>query len=247
MTEEGALLVMEEARRQLDRQEADLDTLRGKVATALTGAAIVAAVFGASLTGDRSRLSTGFFIAAVTVFATSVGVAIYILWPRTWHAADARFEFDSGANVTEIEHDSRGRGLLRQCHVGGVSIPHVKLFTHGALHCGKDIHPICGCCEPHRRRQTHSVHGIACVALNATSDPKTYQTSAAALKCIRLRGTRRLEKARRDNRLRHMRLQSHYGLRRVPLIKTHSHPPPSSLGDHRRQSHAAEVEEFVLC
>jgi hypothetical protein len=79
------MLIMEETRRLLARQESNLDTLRSRVATILAGASIVAAVFGGLAPKNRSDVQTVFLAAAFVLFALTVLVCVFILWPRGWN------------------------------------------------------------------------------------------------------------------------------------------------------------------
>ncbi|MGZ4735917.1 MAG: hypothetical protein ACXVKA_02300 [Acidimicrobiia bacterium] len=96
---------MEEARRLLERQEADLDTLRSRVATILTGSSIVAAVFGAAVPDSLSRFAFGMRISAFTLFGCTAFACIQILWPRQW-----RFTVKLATWVVDIKADEAPSG-----------------------------------------------------------------------------------------------------------------------------------------
>jgi hypothetical protein len=113
----GIFLVMEEARRLLQRQEADLDTLRGQVATLLAGSSIVAAVFGAALPSQRSHVAVVFAFAALGFFVATVFVCLYIL--RRW---DWAFSHKLGAALTKLKEDPP-----QVCCIGGGSCPAVRV------------------------------------------------------------------------------------------------------------------------
>jgi hypothetical protein len=112
-------LIMDEARRLLDRQEADLDTLRSRVATLLTGSSIVAAVFGATLS-DTADVDCPRTVAFV-LFGLTVAMALWIMLPRKWafsHELTAwlervrdndepRTEFDIAYNLARSFDDYR--------------------------------------------------------------------------------------------------------------------------------------------
>src|SRR4051812_44299726 len=84
---------MEEARRLLVRQEADLDSLKGRVGVVLTGSSIVVAVFGAAMgtnLPDRglaapSTVSVFMQAVALIAFVLTAFVCIQVLRPLTWH------------------------------------------------------------------------------------------------------------------------------------------------------------------
>jgi len=86
MANEASQLIMEETRRLLARQEANLDTLRGRVSIILAGASVVAAVFGGAVE-HVAEFNHDASIAAFVLFALTVTACLYVLWPRTWHFA----------------------------------------------------------------------------------------------------------------------------------------------------------------
>jgi hypothetical protein len=101
--ENGAIrVIMEEARRLLVRQEADLDTLRGRVATILTGSSIVAAVFGAGISkGSLSTLRSDARITAFVLFGLTMLACLWILKPRTrW-----RFSYSTAPWLDRIKNN----------------------------------------------------------------------------------------------------------------------------------------------
>jgi hypothetical protein len=86
---DAAVLLWEEARRQLERQEADLDSLKTRALATLSVAALVAGFFGSRVPKHPSALVTGFVVAALTLFAVSAALAVWVLLPRRegWHFA----------------------------------------------------------------------------------------------------------------------------------------------------------------
>jgi hypothetical protein len=78
-------MLWEEARRQLVRQEAGLDTLRTQAVAVLSVASIVAGLFGAHvMTAHRSSSEHLWIGIALALFAGTVIAALVILWPRKW-------------------------------------------------------------------------------------------------------------------------------------------------------------------
>lgn len=78
----GAVLWMiwDEARRQLVRQEAALDTLRNQALAALSVSAIVAGLFGSHLTARPAAA----VVAATASFVVAAANVVAIIWPREW-------------------------------------------------------------------------------------------------------------------------------------------------------------------
>lgn len=98
----GAVIVMEESRRLLERQEADLDTLRGRVGVILTGSSIVAAVFGAGIPDQIPRFAFATRCGAFALFAFTAAVCVWILLPRDWD-----FSTDIGEWITDIQAEGK--------------------------------------------------------------------------------------------------------------------------------------------
>lgn len=83
-------MLWDEARRQLVRQEAALDTLRTQAVAVLSVAAIVAGLFASHVTTTNEPFGVDLaVIAALVLFAATAGLAIAIVWPRTWTFAHA--------------------------------------------------------------------------------------------------------------------------------------------------------------
>lgn len=83
--EAAALLLWGEALRMLQRQEANLDTLRNQAVAVLSVASVVAGLFGSRLLpGSHSlRVEAAIWIALI-LFGVSALLAIFILIPRKW-------------------------------------------------------------------------------------------------------------------------------------------------------------------
>ncbi len=82
---EATVLIMEEARRQVEDQTAALNALRGMDATLLTGASVVTAVFGALLARQhRSGFSIGCEAIALALFVATVFASLVVLRPVDW-------------------------------------------------------------------------------------------------------------------------------------------------------------------
>jgi hypothetical protein len=75
--------ILEEARRQLDRQEASIDTVRNQVIAVLTAGTLAAGLFAGRTFGHNHGASVDASIAALVLYGLTAAVAIYVLWPRT--------------------------------------------------------------------------------------------------------------------------------------------------------------------
>ncbi|MDP9397532.1 MAG: hypothetical protein M3P96_06765 [Actinomycetota bacterium] len=75
-------LVLEEARRLLARQEANLDGLRTRAAAMLSVAALAGGLFGGRSTGDRSALATGGVVVALVLFVVTAALLLWVQRPR---------------------------------------------------------------------------------------------------------------------------------------------------------------------
>lgn len=87
MPDSPVLLIFEESRRLLVRQEADFDTLRGRATAVFSASAIANGLFAgqyasAQASGTAFRPLPGLAAAAVVVFVLGVGATAFILWPR---------------------------------------------------------------------------------------------------------------------------------------------------------------------
>jgi hypothetical protein len=86
---DGVVLLMEDARWLLDRQERNLDTLRGKVATIFAGATVVTAVFANAFqsVAHPSAVARTALGLAIVFFAFTVGCCLFVLWPHDFFFA----------------------------------------------------------------------------------------------------------------------------------------------------------------
>jgi hypothetical protein len=75
-------LVVAEAVRAIDGQQANLDNLRARVGTLLSAAAIGTSFLG-GIALDDNRLEWPGYLA-VMLFVAHVALALVILWPRAW-------------------------------------------------------------------------------------------------------------------------------------------------------------------
>jgi hypothetical protein len=81
-------LLWDEARRQLVRQEAALDTLRTQAVAVLSVASIVAGLFGSHVpTSNLAPNRAAEVVASFAFFGVTEILAIIVLWPRTWNFA----------------------------------------------------------------------------------------------------------------------------------------------------------------
>ena len=80
-----ANLIYEEARRQIVRQEANLDGMRARATTLLSASGLVNSLFGVHVDLSKApdwRLALYAF--ALFAFALMTATTIWIVWPRTW-------------------------------------------------------------------------------------------------------------------------------------------------------------------
>jgi hypothetical protein len=82
MADSLASIAYEEARRALDKQEADVDALKGRATTILSVAAVVASLLGGKLLETHKLGAEGWI--AVVFFALTSALTIFILLPRKW-------------------------------------------------------------------------------------------------------------------------------------------------------------------
>jgi hypothetical protein len=82
---EAMALLFTQSSAEITQQNASLDALRTRAVALLSVGTLAGGLFGSHLThGHLSALNTGGLVAALAVFAASVGVAITIAWPRKW-------------------------------------------------------------------------------------------------------------------------------------------------------------------
>lgn len=78
-------LTWEEAKRQLVRQETDLDTLHTRSLAVLSAAAISGGLFAGRLGSHRNSVQLAFMILALVCFALTAVAVVFIQWPhRDW-------------------------------------------------------------------------------------------------------------------------------------------------------------------
>jgi hypothetical protein len=75
--------VFEESRRLLVRQEADLDTVRGRAVQLLSAASLVAGLFGSRSFGGHYERPC-IVLLAIVAFGLTVTAVMFIIWPRTF-------------------------------------------------------------------------------------------------------------------------------------------------------------------
>lgn len=81
----AAMMVCEEARRLLVRQEANLDTLRARAVAILSVGSLAAGLFGSRVnTAHASAASTSLIVAALASFGFAALLVVIVLWPRDW-------------------------------------------------------------------------------------------------------------------------------------------------------------------
>jgi hypothetical protein len=84
VTDMGPQQLLDEARRLLIRQEADLDTLRVRAVTMLTVAAVLAGLFAPRIsTHDHWRAAL--VALSLVMFAATAGLVVFIQWPRAMY------------------------------------------------------------------------------------------------------------------------------------------------------------------
>lgn len=74
-------VILEEARRKLERQSDRFDDLRTRSVALLGSAAVVTGLFGFRLGGHHTGARLGLLIAALVAFSAIVGLTIAINWP----------------------------------------------------------------------------------------------------------------------------------------------------------------------
>jgi hypothetical protein len=81
---DSAAILWEESRRQISRQESDLDTLRTRAVALLSVSSLVAGLFGGRVvsTHPHPTFVTVAIIAALTFFGVSVIAILFVLAPR---------------------------------------------------------------------------------------------------------------------------------------------------------------------
>ena len=97
--------IWEEAKDELAQQNSDIDSLRNRVVALLSVATLVGGLFGSRLPSRHiSTMNTVGVVSALILFASSVGVAVVIAWPRSWRAG--------GYNLPLAEQVAAGTATL---------------------------------------------------------------------------------------------------------------------------------------
>jgi hypothetical protein len=82
---EAIALLFAQSSAEITQQNASLDALRTRAVALLSVGTLAGGLFGSHLThGHLSTLNTVGLVAALALFAASVGVAITVAWPRKW-------------------------------------------------------------------------------------------------------------------------------------------------------------------
>jgi hypothetical protein len=99
---EASAVLWEQSKAEIARQDSDVDSLRTRAVALLSVGTLVGGLFGSRLPhGHLSSLNVGGLVAALVLFAVSVGLAIAIAWPRDWYYGADRGPLESGvANGT---------------------------------------------------------------------------------------------------------------------------------------------------
>jgi hypothetical protein len=119
-----AELAWDEAKRQLVRQEADLDTLHTRSLAVLSAAAITGGLFAGRLGSHRNSAQLVFLVLALACFAATAFVVVFIQWPRKWDFAHDELPFyfaeikDKGklARAVDFSYQSAPRWSTRSGH-----------------------------------------------------------------------------------------------------------------------------------
>lgn len=82
---EATSVLWEQAKAAVDQQNAAFDALRNRAVGLLSVAALVGGLFGSRLPHSPSDLNVGGLVAALTLFASSVVLAVVAAWPRSWY------------------------------------------------------------------------------------------------------------------------------------------------------------------
>lgn len=97
------LLALEEARRGLDQQQADLNSLRDRSGNLLQFGGLAAAFVGSLAWRDAQAVTT-WSVAAAATFAVLAVLVIYVLWPRYFtFSNDARIMLGNEWDLTPAE------------------------------------------------------------------------------------------------------------------------------------------------
>jgi hypothetical protein len=111
-------LVLEEARRSIDRQLDSLREVRQRAGNLIGYASVVAAALGFSAADDLRWPS----IVALIAFLVVAGAALYVLFPRTWHLdlrAQKIDDWIGSADNEGIEHMIRSLAMAHDENYAG--------------------------------------------------------------------------------------------------------------------------------
>ena len=89
-------IVYELALRSLDQRERELAELRSRMNTVIAGAALIASFLGAATIRETNGLGA-LTILALVVLVVTVGLSLYVLWPR-----ELRFAIDARATYADL-------------------------------------------------------------------------------------------------------------------------------------------------
>jgi hypothetical protein len=83
---DASAVLWEQSKAQIAQQDADVDSLRTRAVALLSVGALVGGLFGSRLPhGHLSPVNVAALVAALALFAVSVGLAVAIAWPRDWY------------------------------------------------------------------------------------------------------------------------------------------------------------------
>lgn len=83
--------IWEQSKAEAAQQNSDIDAVRNRAVALLSVGTLVGGLFGSRLPhAHLSALNTGGLVAALILFAGSVGLAAAIAWPRSWKAGADR-------------------------------------------------------------------------------------------------------------------------------------------------------------
>lgn len=105
--------IWEESKAETAQQNSDIDSLRNRAVALLSVETLVAGLFGSRLPGHMRALNTGGLVAALILFAVSVGIVIAIAWPRSWKGGQATFLAEAG-HPSLAERVATGRATLAE-------------------------------------------------------------------------------------------------------------------------------------
>lgn len=84
-------VLWEASKSEMVQQNSDIDALRNRAVALLSVGTLVGGLFGSRLPSSHlSTVRTAGLVAALILFAASVGLAVAIAWPRSWEAGADR-------------------------------------------------------------------------------------------------------------------------------------------------------------